>query len=89
MTKSIVRIIGKLSKALGPLASILSSLLGFYSMRFGLAAGESAEMKLMKKVFGEINMKLDTITQELDYIKDIIFDASVNTAYTYPMKTQY
>ena len=58
-------------------------------MLFGLAAKESAEMKPMKKDFGEINMKLDTITQELDYIKDLILDASVNTAYTYPMKTQY
>ena len=81
VTKSFVTVIGKLSKALGPVASILSAFLGYFASLFGIHSGESPEMKLMKKEFGEINMKLDTITQDLDLIKDLILDASIKSAY--------
>ena len=80
ITKSIIKTIGKLSKALGPVGSILNAIVGFFASLFGIHS-ESPEMKLMKKEFGEINMKLDTITQELDLIKDLILDANLKTAY--------
>ena len=83
---------GEIFPEIEPMTTVLSAIFGFFSMLFGSQSDElqllkqemkltKQEMKLMKHEFGEINMKLDTITKDLDLIKNLIVDTSLKSAY--------
>ena len=65
-----------------PQFEIVTSVLGtWFSFISLLFSPESPELKYMKLKFGEINMKLNSITQDLDDIKNIITEESLKTAF--------
>ena len=76
---------GKIFPEIAPVTTILSGIFGIFSKLFGSESAElqllKQELKLMKHEFGEINMKLDTITKDLDLIKNLIVDSNLKSAY--------
>ena len=78
-------VVGEIFPVIEPVTTILSSIFGIFSELFDLESAAlhllKKEMKLMKHEFGEINMKLDTITKDLDQIKNLIVDSNLKSAY--------
>ena len=80
IVNGVLKVSGALFPVLEPVTGILGAFFGLFSLMFS-AASESAEMTFMREQFGEINMKLDTISQDVNQIKDLITDNTLKAAY--------
>ena len=74
-TSRLFKTLGKMAGFLGAAGGLVSFILAF------LPAQDSAELAYMKKQFTLVNTKLDTITSELDNIKDLIKYENQRAAY--------
>ena len=80
IVNGLLKISGALFPELEPITGVLGAYFGLFSLLFS-AGSESAEMTYMKEQFGEVNMKLDTISQDVNQIKDLITDNTLKAAY--------
>ena len=80
IVNGLLKVSGALFPVLEPVTGVLGAFFGLFSLMFS-AGSESAEMTYMKEQFGEVNMKLDTISQDVNQIKDLITDNTLRAAY--------
>ena len=80
IVNGLLKVSGALFPELEPITGILGAFFGLFSLMFSFGS-ESAEMTFMKEQFGELNMKLDTLSQDVNQIKDIITDNTLRAAY--------
>ena len=66
LVKSLSKAAGRLAGVFGAFGSLIAVILAF------IPGGESAELKLMKKEFGKMSEKMDTIARSLEDTKNLI-----------------
>ena len=67
---------------LAPTTNILSATFGLFSLLLGQKPTvDSPNLKQLIEQFGEINVELDTASQELDQIRNLILESDLKTAY--------
>ena len=80
IVNGLLKVSGALFPELEPVTGVLGAFFGLFSLMFS-AGSESAEMTFMKEQFEEVNMKLDTISQDVNQIKNLITDNTLKAAY--------